>query len=45
MNTEIEKVGGRLTGKLAEELEEEHGGDTIGAATVVATTPPFCGPR
>jgi hypothetical protein len=37
MNTETEKVGGRLTGELAEELEEEHGGDTIGAATVVAS--------
>jgi hypothetical protein len=37
MNTETEKVGGRLTGELAEELEEEHGSDTIGAAMVVAS--------
>jgi hypothetical protein len=37
MNTEIEKVGGGLTGELAEELGEDHGGDTIGAATVLAS--------
>jgi hypothetical protein len=37
MNTETEKVGGRLTGELAEELGEGHGGDTVGAATVVAS--------
>jgi hypothetical protein len=36
MNTETEKVGGRHTGELTEELEEDHGGDTVGAATVVA---------
>jgi hypothetical protein len=36
MNIETEKVGGRLTGELAEELGEDHGGDTVGAATVVA---------
>jgi hypothetical protein len=27
---------GRLTGKLVEELEEDHGGNTVSAATVVA---------
>jgi hypothetical protein len=36
MNIETEGVGGRLTGELTEELEEDHGGDTVGAATVVA---------
>jgi hypothetical protein len=30
-------VGGRLREELAEELEEDHGGDTVGAATVVAS--------
>jgi hypothetical protein len=37
MNTEIEKVGGGLAGELTEELGEDHGGDTVGAATVVAS--------
>jgi hypothetical protein len=37
MNTEIEGVGGRLKGELEEELEEDHGRDTIGTATVVAS--------
>jgi hypothetical protein len=45
MNTETEKVGEGLTGELAEELEEEHGGDTVGAATVVEATPPSSGLR
>jgi hypothetical protein len=30
-------VGGRLIEELAEELEEDHGSDTVGAATVVAS--------
>jgi hypothetical protein len=30
-------VGGRLTEELAEELEEDHGGNTVGAAPVVAS--------
>jgi hypothetical protein len=30
-------VGGRLTEELTEELEEDHGGDTVGVATVVAS--------
>jgi hypothetical protein len=36
MNTETEKIRGRLTGELRKELEEDHGSDTIGAATVLA---------
>jgi hypothetical protein len=30
-------VGGRLTEELAEELEEDHGGDTVGATTALAS--------
>jgi hypothetical protein len=37
MNIETKRVGGGLTGELAEELGEDHGGDTVGTATVVAS--------